>query len=230
MIIDNIIKNRKTEKVLAESPWNITTNPEELEKTINELLDLAKYAPYHKKCHTNYSETENELNSCVPWRFYVLDTKNCRKLYEYIDQESIKAGKVSNMLAAADALLLATWLPEPPEMEEMNSSSEIQTAESFPFQGNIRNMEHIAACSAAIQNVLVGATARNIPNYWSSGGQLRNFQLRQYLDISLKEILLGALFLFPKDAADREAIIKEGSMRHQGKEKSSWSKWINLNT
>lgn len=47
----------------------------------------------NKKCHSSYSEVEKGLNSCVPWRFYVLDTKNCRTLYHYIAQEDIKAGK-----------------------------------------------------------------------------------------------------------------------------------------
>ncbi len=228
MRIDDIIKNRKTQKVLANEPWSIDSDQKKLKKEIDELLDLAAYAPYHKKCHTHYSEVENGLDSCVPWRFYVLTTKNCRTLYHYIAQKDIKAGKVSNMLAAADALLLVTWLPDPSEAADTDGKEESQTKEPFPYTGNVRNMEHIAAASAAIQNVLIGATARNIPNYWSSGGQLRNLLLRQYLEISLKEILLGAIFLFPEDAASRNATIKPGSMRDQGKEKPTWSKWLEL--
>lgn len=227
--MDDIIKKRKTQKVLADKPWPVDQDREGLKKMINELLDLAGHAPYHKKCHERYSEVENDLDSCVPWRFHVLDAQNCRTLYHYIARQNTKAGKISNMLAAADALFLVTWLPDPPEATVTDEEDKMQVEESLPFVGNIRNMEHIAAASTAIQNVLIGATARNIPNYWSSGGQLRNLALRQYLNISLQEILMGAVFLFPEDAENRNNVmIKSGAMRDQGKEKSTWSRWLQL--
>ena len=54
-----------------------------------------------------------------------------------------------NMLWAAEAMIVMSWLPdvfgEQPEVREM---------EPVPFTGNLRNMEHIAAASAAIQNIL----------------------------------------------------------------------------
>lgn len=218
-MIDNIIKKRKTQKVLAEEVWPITTDQTALHQTLDELLDLAAHAPYHKKCDPHH--TEGELTSCLPWRFYVLDTINCRALLDYISKNEIKAGKVINMLSAADAVLLVTWLPDASEItyeEECN----------VLFDGNMKNMEHIAGASAAIQNVLLGATARDIPNYWSSAGVLRLEPLRSYIGIPLSEIVLGALFLFPKDSEERDVFIKEGQMRNQGKEKETWSKMINL--
>lgn len=220
MEIDKIIKNRKTQKVLANEPWGLHEDEEGLHKTINELLDLAAFAPFHKKCDETHS-SKAELNSCLPWRFYVLDSSNCRLLFDYIKREAIKAGKISNMLAAADALLICTWLPD-----SIKNSGE---NEETTYEGNIKNMEHIAAASAAIQNVLIGATARNIPNYWSSGGQLRMSQLRNHLNISLKEIVLGAVFLFPENLDRPDTIVKPGQLREQGKEKNSWIKWIQLN-
>lgn len=219
MTTDQIIKNRKTQKVLAESPCPITTDQNELHQTIDELLDLAAAAPYHKKCDEHH--TSGELTSCVPWRFYVLDTTNCRALLEHINKEDIKTGKVANLLMGADALLLVTWLPD------ANDLQKDQNCES-PFEGNLKNMEHIAGASAAIQNVLLGATARDIPNYWSSGGALRLQALRNRIHIPLTEVLLGALFLFPKDVEERDVFIKSGQMRKQGKEVKSWSKFINL--
>ncbi len=41
------------------------------------------------------------------------------------------------------------------------------------FAVTLTNVEHIAAAYAAIQNLLLAATARGIRNYWSSGGVLR---------------------------------------------------------
>ena len=220
MQADKAIKNRKTEKVLADTPWPISENQKELRATINELLDLAASAPFHHTCHEQHT-SNNKLNSCVPWRFYVLDASNCRLLLNHIDDQKVKAGKISNMLAAADALLIATWLPEPKKAS--NSYEEARL-----FDGNIKNMEHIAACSAAIQNILIGATARNIPNYWSSGGVLRSEEFGEFLQIPSEEIMLGALFLFPADSQQRKAIIKPGALRNKGKEKNTWSKWLNV--
>ncbi len=65
-------------------------------------------------------------------------------------------------------------------------------------------MEHIAAASAAIQNLLLAATARGISNYWSSGGVLRSAQVFQQLGIPRQQILLGAIFLFPSEIGDAE--------------------------
>jgi len=225
MRADDAIKNRKTQKILKVEASENESNSESVREMINDMLDLAAHAPYHKKCHEIYSQESKELNSCVPWRFYTLDRENCRLLLNYINENDIKAGKIGDMLSAADALLMVTWLPDPTEKD---STLNNQEKEAIPFNGNMKNMEHIAAASAAIQNVLIGATARGIPNYWSSGGQLRNQQIREYLKVSLEEILLGAIFLFPEDAMERNAIVKEGALRDQGKEKSNWNKWLEL--
>ena len=151
----------------------------------------------------------------------MLEAKACRKALAFIQEQGIKAGKIADMLGAADTLFLATWLPEPGE--EANADLE---EEPLPFEGNIKNMEHIAACSAAIQNVLIGATARDIPNYWSSGGQLRNAALRHYLGVPMQEVMMGAVFLFPKDSGERAGNMKPGALREQGKEIETWSRKV----
>lgn len=227
-ITDENITKRRTQKILTETPWPIEEGKKEsLKKTIQELLHLAEYAPYHYKIHEDYY-SDSELNSCVPWRFYVLDTEACRNLHEYVKDPNVKKDKIRDMLAAADALFMVTWLPHPSRKEEKNPIKE-RTFEPIPFEGNGVNMEHIAAASCAIQNVLIGATARNIPNYWSSGGKLRDKQVRDYLKISLQEILLGAIFLFPEDSEERDSTIIPGAKRNEGKETSSWSKWLQVN-
>ena len=224
MKIDVIIKSRKTQKVLADESWEINSEKGETHSLINELLDLAATAPYHYKSHKYYTNRE-ELNSSLPFRFYVLDTETCRQTSKYIAKQEINAGKIKNMLDAAEVLFIVTWLPEIDDLETLKNEEN----EAVPFEGSLKNMEHIAAASSAIQNVLIGATARNIPNYWSSGGCLRAKQLREHLGVSLEEILLGAVFLFPKNSEDRKAFIKLGALRNIGKKKSTWSKWINLN-
>jgi len=212
---DNAIKSRITQKVLADEAWNISLDQTSQNTLIQELLDLAATAPYHYACHESHST--GELSSALPYRFYVLDTNNIRSLAHYIKEEKLSAGKILNMLEAADLLFLVTWLPEPSKNEE-----------AILFEGNIKNMEHIAAASAAIQNVLIGASAREIPNYWSSGGVLKQASLKSHLNIPMQEILLGAIFLFPKDSENKKGKIVEGKLRNTGKEKSTWAKNIEI--
>jgi hypothetical protein len=219
MNIDEIIQKRKTQKVLATTPYPVAENLENTSLLINELLALAASAPYHKKCNSIHY-VDKELNSCLPWRTYVLDSLNCRALANLLEVKNIKSGKIKDMLFAADTLFLVTWLPEP--IEQYTSESNVL------FNGNLQNMEHIAAASAAIQNILIGATARDIPNYWSSGGILRKDNLKDIINIPSEQILLGAIFLFPSEIDSSNTTIKPGANRDLGKETSSWSKWITV--
>lgn len=219
MNVDDIIKKRKTQKVLANEPWEASSNNRELKNTIQELLELAAAAPYHYKADKRFQTEDKELSSCLPFRCYVLEANTCRILVKYADENGLELKKLKNMLNAADTLLLVTWLPN--QKDEVNANQE-----PFHFEGNLTNMEHIAAASAAIQNILTGATAREIPNYWSSGGALKQNILREYLNISMDEILLGAVFLFPKDVEKRDVLIKLGGLRNSGKETNTWSKTI----
>ena len=226
MTVDTTIKKRKTEKVLANTPWPIHKSDAELKALATALLELAAMAPYHYPCAEYHTENK-ALTSCLPFRIYVVDTKNCRLVSEYISSKKIIAGKIQNMLDAADLLFMVTWLPE--ESETASKDLATMRAEQVPFEGSLKNMEHIAAASAAVQNLLVGATERKIPNYWSSGGVLRKKELRNLLDIPMDEILLGGIFMFPEDSADKEAEIKLGAHRENGKEINTWSRWTNLN-
>lgn len=221
--IDEIIKNRKTNKVLANKPWDISLNGSEKENLIRDLLELAASGPYHYK--SDEANHKSELTSSLPYRFYTLDTKACRKTSDYIAEKEIQAGIIKNMLDAADLLFMVTWLPEP---EENKNPFKVIDTEAVPFDGNLKNMEHIAAGSAAIQNVLLGATERGLLSYWSSGGVLRQHQLRSYLSVPLDEILLGTVFIFPKDSHSKGAIVRKGGLSDTGKEINTWSKRVIL--
>jgi hypothetical protein len=128
------------------------------------------------------------------------------------------AGKIPAMLAAADALILATWLPH---------DARLQTATTEPdFTANLINMEHIAATAAAIQNLLLAASAQSIANYWSSGGVLRHPGVLQTLNIPSNQILLGAIFLFPPAPATAEHVTSK--LRSQRTPPPQWSRWVTL--
>ena len=218
MTAQEAILRRKTQKVLGDvhNPLPPVTD----EGLVDELLALAAAAPYHKPSQKQHHA---QLDSPLPYRFYVLDAVTCRTTLVYIQQQKLQTGKIAQMLAAAQTLFIVTWLPNADE--KLASTG---TEECMPFAGHLQNMEHIAAGAAAIQNVLLGATARGVPNYWSTGGHLRLPELRRFLQVPLSEVLLGAIFIFPVNSEQLELDIKPGKMRHQGKAPKTWSRRIQL--
>lgn len=208
------IRNRQTIKVLSGDDLPAQGMGEGLDQ----LLDLAGWAPFHRACDSSHRSPDDSSSSGAiePWRFHVLDAANCRTLRQRIPLE--QAGKIPNMLAAADALILATWLPNP------NSQPDLP-AECL-FEPSMANMEHIAAASAAIQNLLLAATAHGIRTYWSSGGVLRSAQVFELLGIPTEQILLGAVFFFPTDTG--EADVVSSKLRASRSDASGWSRRINL--
>lgn len=214
MNIKDAISKRRTVKVLGDDPWDIPGGNfiEKAEK----ILESAAYAPFHYQAAEVHRK--GLLDSVVPWRVYIVPAVACRKLADYIQQHEIKAGKILSMLFTADALFQVTWLPD-----------ESDPANEQPFEPNLRNMEHIAAASAAIQNMLLTATSLNVPNYWSSGGVLRKPEFYDKLGISKREILLGSVFLFPEGSdTPKRHQVSFGGLRDKKGGISTWSETITL--
>lgn len=210
--VDTAIGQRKTLKVMARHALRVgdTVPPSA------DLLQLAGMAPFHRACDESHRQEGDTLRGIEPWRFYVLSAEQCRAMAKSLPKEN--AGKIPAMLAAADVLFLATWLPNPPENQKL--------APGQLFDPTLANMEHIAAASAAVQNLLLAATARGIANYWSSGGILRSHSVFEDLQISTREILLGAIFLFPSETADCEVV--GSKLRDRRTDSSCWSRRAGL--
>ena len=189
---------------------------QEQQALAEELLALAAAAPYHYESAAKYREARS---SSLPFRYYVLQAAKCRATAAYAKEQQIDTGKMGEMLHTAELLFMVTWLPD--VFGEVDA-----TREPLPFVGNLRNMEHVAAASASIQNVLLGATARGLPNYWSSGGVLRFEPMRDYLGIPTAEILLGGIFVFPEGSAARADAVALGKLREKGKELGDFSLWV----
>ena len=215
------IRTRKTTKVLAGDAWEPSLTEHEQKELCDQLLTLAAEAPYHYKSAERYKI--GEQTSSLPFRCYTLDGATCNALATKLEALDPPPGKILNMLWAAELLVLTTWLPD-----VFGAQPEERIMEPLPFVGNLRNMEHIAATSAAIQNMLLGATSEGYPNYWSSGGVLRQETARNMLHISMEEVMLGAVFIFPKDAVERAEEIKPGKLRKEGKVLGAFSKKVSL--
>lgn len=210
------IQNRKTLKLRVdpENPLPITKG-EDFKTVMEELVTLAGKAPFHYQSAQHHRL--HKISGAEPWRFHALDTKACRRLLDAFNRdEPMKASDgIKQMLAAADGLILGTWLPEK------------SRSKSRKFYPNVKNMEHIAAAGAAIQNILLAATDIGITNYWSSGGSIRKAKVMDYLGIPKEEILLGAIFLFP-DEYPESVQTKTGKNREVKGSLKDFFEWVEL--
>lgn len=204
-----LFEMRCTTKALSESAWPV---PAQTGEVLRAVLGAARWAPFHKPASREFRRGDQA--GVEPWRCYTLDAKQCRALRLRL-LEAGDTTKIPKMLAVADYLLQVTWLPEP-RIGEGGSL----------FEPSIQNMEHIAAASAAIQNMLLAATELEVPNYWSSGGGLRSREVFELMGIGESEILLGSIFLFPKDLPG--ANVRGGALRQARGELAAWSRSVVL--
>lgn len=212
LTLAEILNQRKTSKVLANIDNPLL--PVGLERSkIDQWLAAAGQAPFHYPAERGHRE---DLTSPVPWRMYKFDASASRNLLEDLKINAPEASKILNMLAACDGLILATWTPDAPQTGELGKSN--------LFEATERNMEHIAAASAAVQNLLLLATEAGWRTYWSSGGVLRTPKIFDRIGISNTEILLGAIFIYPQDVGDAE--IKDGKLSDVRGDVHDWSRWV----
>ncbi len=208
-----LFQQRKTSKVLSTQPLESAFSTQ----IRNDLINAAAYAPFHYPASPEHRRQLAD-NAPEPWRIYSLDHNRCVDLRQYlIAREDMS--KVPDMLAAASLTLMVTWCPNPPTRGH-------QIPPDCAYYPSPTNMEHIAATAAAIQNLLLCATEKAIPTYWSSGGPLRAPAVFQLLGIPCNQILLGAVFLFPHNiqALENGESIKivAGKMRDKRSARQSW--------
>lgn len=133
------------------------------------ILELANWAP-------NHGNTE-------PWRFMVYEnpTEFCLQHAELYKQNSMGDNFIPGTF---DKLL-----------HQGNKASHIIVA--VMKRGDlpkITQFEEIAATSAAIQNMLLGATALNIASFWSTGGMALKPALKEFLGFGEDDLIMGILY------------------------------------
>jgi len=210
--IDQIIRNRKTSKVLSSAPLEGGLSRD----TLTEMIETAGSAPFHIAAAAEHRESEK--NSYSPWRFHIVEKETCLELRQLLIDRNDNT-KVPNMLAATDTLVQATWCPDAVDPGFV-------LTERWEYCPSRNNMEHIAATAAAVQNLLISATARGIDSYWSSGGPLRSDAIFKSLGIPINQVLLGSVFLFANELERKEVEIKPGKMRDKKGDLASWARWV----
>lgn len=161
---------------------------------VNDLLGLAHWAPTHAR-------TE-------PWQFWVY------------------SGAALSGFGKTHADLYWAHTPEEKRLDATYTKLEhnvdkashlIVAAMKRGINPKIPVIEEVAAASAAIQNILLGAASLGIASFWSTGGMTHSPALRDHLGLSEHDIVLGLLFLGYTDEPP-----KPGVRHTQVSEKVKW--------
>jgi len=171
-VLQDIIKSRRTVK---PSKMNGRGIPDE---QIKQLLELADWAPTHK--HTE------------PWRFFVYAEEKARafvsdhaELYrKSVSEEMYNNDKYEKILGNGS-----------------NISHIIVCVMKRDEQKRVPEIEEISAASAAVQNILLGATALGIANFWSTGGMTHSEQLKDFLGLKYEDSVMGIIYLGYTDSS-----------------------------
>lgn len=188
-ILSEIIRNRRSVK---PPKMNGKLIPDE---QIWELLRLADWAPTHKI-------TE-------PWRFIVFPGDKAKafalehaELYKNSTlPENYKQDKYEKILGNGK-----------------NVSHIVVTYLKRSLSADIPEIEEIAAVSAAIENILLGASALGIAGFWSTGGMAHKKEMKKFLKIAEEDIVMGILYFGYADN------IHEGKRIIPLSEKVIWNK------
>ena len=161
---------------------------------IVELLSMADWAPTHAR-------TE-------PWRFIVIDNKRVKEftarhaeLYkQHADPKAFTPEKYNKLAELGENVshIIIAWMKRNP-------------AHKIPV------VEEIAATSAAIQNLLLTATSKDIVAFWSSSGLTHHQALKDEFKLGEEDIILGIIYLGYSDEP-----FKEGNRMIPLSEKIEW--------
>lgn len=165
-IISEVIKNRRTVK---PAKMNGRIIPEE---QINQLLELADWAPTHK--HTE------------PWRFIVYSGNKAKEFIQQhaelyrksVSEENFSRDKYEKILGNGN-----------------NLSHLIICFMKRDEQKRVPEIEEISSVSAAVQNILLGAEALGIASFWSTGGMTHSSLMKEFLGLNDEDIVIGLIYL-----------------------------------
>lgn len=187
--VAEVIKNRRS---IGGGKMNGQQIPDE---TVKELLELAHWAPTHGR-------TE-------PWQFRVYTGAA-------LQQFGLDHGNLYWNNTPEETRMQAT--KEKLENNIKNVSHLVISVMKRGSNEKIPQLEEIAAASAAVQNILLGATAMGVASFWSTGGMTLKPAMKEYLGLGEQDIVLGMIFLGYTDEA-----AKAGTRNSAISEKVIWN-------
>ncbi len=183
-----IIAGRRTTKAAAMNGQKIA------DETIDQLLHLADWAPTHGR-------TE-------PWRFFVYTgtalqafcEQHAQLYWDNTPEESRNPTTFDNLKHMGD-----------------KASHLVIAVMQRGANPKIPVLEEIAATSAAIQNVLLGATALDIATIWNTGGMALKPAMKAQLQLQEEDQVMGFIYMGYTDEQ-----VKEGKRNIPAADKIKW--------
>jgi nitroreductase len=165
-IISSIIHNRRS---IKSAKMNGKKIPDE---QVREILELGNWAPTHGR-------TE-------PWRFIVYPDEKV-KWFCHQHAELYKSH------TPAENFLQTTY-----DKLFHNGDLVSHIVIGVMHRGNnpkIPALEEICATAAAIENILLGATAAGVASFWSSGGMTHKQSMKDFLELKEEDVVMGIIYL-----------------------------------
>lgn len=134
---------------------------------IDRLIALAATAPNHRRTH--------------PWRFRVITGTARADLGEALALDLVDAGQSEARIAKARA----KYLRAPVVIAVASVAGEDPTMTA----------ENRDAVAAAVQTLLLGATAAGLASYWSTGAAMTSTRLRTFCGFDDTDTIVGLLYL-----------------------------------
>lgn len=165
-ILKKIVRNRRTTKAASMNGKVIP------DRQIEELLELANWAPTHGR-------TE-------PWKFFVYSGEALKAFGEAHARLYLEKTPLDKQNPGTPSKLMeATEQPSHLIVSVMNRGS----------NPKIPVIEEIAATSAAVQNILLGAGALGLAAIWNSGGMTHHPAMKSLLGLREEDIVIGLIYL-----------------------------------
>ena len=180
---DQFLQVEKTIKNRRSIGWAKMNGKQVPDETVNQLLALADWAPTHGR-------TE-------PWYFFVYGGDALKQFGRtHADLYWQHTAEDKRQEATFDKLLHNVDL----------ASHLIIAVMKRGVNPKIPQLEEIAAASAAVQNILLGATALGIATFWSTGGMTNNPALKDHLQLGPDDIILGLLYMGYTDEPAKDGV------------------------
>ena len=176
-LLQTIIKERRS---VSWAKMNGKIVPDE---TMDQILALADWAPTHGR-------TE-------PWRFLVYRGEALKQFgRDHADLYWKHTPEEKRQQTTYDKLVHNVDLASHLVVAVMKRGD----------NPKIPQIEEVAAASAAIQNVLLGATALGISSFWSSGGLTHRHELKEFLQLAPDDIVMGLIYFGYTDEPAKEGV------------------------